>query len=275
VADVVRAARRRRGNAGRLAWRLLILVLYLYLLGPILVGVVLSFSAANSFVFPPPGYSLRWYQALFANAEFKQAFVLSLEVASAATVLAVLLGGAAAIAVTRGRFPGRDLLLNLLTFPLIVPAVVTGLGLLLVMAPLGLIGSLPMLLGAHTLVTMPFVAQIVAVGIRAVPPEYEEAARSLGATQFNAFRRILVPQIAPSVLAAAAIAFIVSMGEASITLFIVGRNATLPVVMYRFVTAKTDPTLAALSVVFLGFTIVAVVVVQVTVGGLRRLSPVR
>jgi putative spermidine/putrescine transport system permease protein len=275
VADVVRAARRRRGNAGRLAWRLLILVLYLYLLGPILVGLVLSFSAANSFVFPPPGYSLRWYQALFANAEFKQAFVLSLEVASAATVLAVLLGGAAAIAVTRGRFPGRNLLLNLLTFPLIVPAVVTGLGLLLVMAPLGLIGSLPMLLGAHTLVTMPFVAQIVAVGIRAVPPEYEEAARSLGATQFNAFRRILVPQIAPSVLAAAAIAFIVSMGEASITLFIVGRNPTLPVVMYRFVTAKTDPTLAALSVVFLSFTILAVVVVQVTVGGLRRLSPAR
>ncbi len=74
-------------------------------------------------------------------------------------------------------------------------------------------------------------------------------------------------------LAAAAIAFIVSMGEASITLFIIGRQATLPVVMFRFVTSKLDPTLAAVSVVFLGFTVIAVVVVQVTLGGLRRLSP--
>lgn len=266
--------RQRRVSPSSLAWRLLILLLYAFLLAPVIVGLVISFSSANNLAFPPPGWSLKWYAALLENVEFKEGLIFSLQLAVAAMILAVLFGVAVALAATRGRFPGREMLLNLVTLPLITPAVAIGLGLLLVVAPLGLLGSLPVLLGAHVLLTTPFVTRIVAAGISATPPDYEEAAGSLGASPAVRFRRVLLPIILPSIIASAAMSFIISMGETAITLFIIADKATLPVVMFRFVTGRTDPQLAALSVVFMGFTLVAVMVAQSTIGGLGRLAHV-
>lgn len=256
---------------GRAAWWFLIAVLYAFLLAPIVVGALISFSSAANLAFPPPGWSFRWYTALAQNDDFKQGLSVSLTLAGAVMAGALALGIPVAVAVSRREFPGRGMILSFFTLPLIVPSVVLGLALLLTVAPLGLIGTMPALVTAHLLVTVPFVVRIVAVGLNAVPSDYVEAAMSLGATPFVAFRRVTVPAIMPSVLAAAAIVFIVSMGETAITLFIVGDNIlTLPVVMFRFVQQRTDPQLASLSVVFMLMTLLAVAVVQRALG-MRRL----
>jgi putative spermidine/putrescine transport system permease protein len=250
-----------RDRLGPILWRALVVMLFVFLLSPIAVGVIISFSAGSTLAFPPPGWSLRWYEALLHNREFQGALTISVLVATSATGLSTLIGVPAAIAIVRRLVPGHVLLSNAFALPLLIPGVTIGLGLLVIIAPLGLKGTIPALLGAHVLITFPFIIRIVGAALSTVPPSLEEAAATLGASPIVAFRRVVLPEIMPSILAAAAIAFIVSLGEAAITLFVSGNEIrTLPVAMLRYLTSRTDPQLASVSVVLLVFTFAAVLI---------------
>lgn len=251
-------------------WRILVTLLYCFLLSPLIIVLIVSFNANSYLSFPPTTLSIRWYTALLDNGEFISGFKVSVILAAATTAAAILIGVPAAFALARYRFRGRDVCVTFFTMPLMVPGVVLGLALLLVLAPLQLTASYPGLLAAHLLVTLPYVIRTVATSLLTLRPEYEEAGLSLGANPFRTFWTITLPLIRPGVVAGAVLAFLVSFDEVVITLFLVGpRLTTLPVQIFRYVEYRTDPQVAALSVVLVVISMTGIVVIERLLG-LRR-----
>ncbi len=246
---------------------------YLLLLSPVVVVASVSFSSGAFLSFPPPGLSLRWYEALFANPEIMSALATSATLALLVSAIALLLGLPAAYAIARLRFPGRRLLADLLAAPLLLPTLVLGLTLLLALQPLRLVATWPGLVLAHCTLAVPFAVRIMTTAISAVPPELEAAARTLGASPLRAALRITLPLAAPGVLASAALSFLVSFDETVISLFLVGpRLTTLPVELFRYAENRTDPLVAALSMLLIVIALTVVLLVERAAGLTRTLS---
>jgi putative spermidine/putrescine transport system permease protein len=254
----------------RFAHRALIVALFLFLLGPVVLVFPMSFSADRVLVWPPSGFSFRWYQQLWRETGLIEAARNSLVLASVVTVVSLGVAMPAALAIARGRFPGRDALMALLTAPLLLPSIVLALALLIVFVGQGLVGSWLGLALAHLLIALPYALRVLSTALSTLPASVEEAAASLGAPPGAVFRRVTLPLMAPGVTAAAAIVFLVSFDEVVISLFVVGpRLTTLPVAMFRYVESRTDPLVAAASALLVILTLAIVLILDRAVG-LRR-----
>ncbi|MBM3548566.1 MAG: ABC transporter permease [Alphaproteobacteria bacterium] len=250
-----------------------IALLYAFVLAPILLVFAISFSGDNFIAFPPKSWGFRWYQALLAHEGFARGFRNSVIISSIVVGLDLVIGVPAAYAIARLRFRGRDALLAFLTAPLLLPTIVLGLAILLVFFPLRLAATYTGLVIAHMVVTLPFVVRIVATALSTLPGDVEDAAATLGASPATVFRRITLPLMLPGMIAAAALAFIISFDEVVISLFVVGpRLSTLPVELFRYVEGRTDPLVAALSTALILATISAVLIVERSVGLMRALG---
>ena len=253
--------------AGSVAWRALIALLYLFLLAPIIVVFIISFDSQPYLQFPPHGFSLHWYAELAHNIPFIDGFKVSVIVAAVVALAALLVGVPAAMALTRRKFRGSGAIGAFFLAPLMVPAITLGLGLLLVLAPLGLIGTYPGLVVAHAGLTLPYVIRTTMSSLMTTDTSCEEAARILGAGPLTTFRRVTLPLIRPGVMAGAVIAFLISFDEAVVSLFVVGAGrTTLPVEIFRYVQNRTDPQIAALSVVLILISVILVIIVERAVG---------
>lgn len=245
----------------------LVAVLFAFLLAPVLLVVPISFSADATMSWPPSGWSLRWYGAMLLQPDLGVALRNSLVLASVVTVGALAIATPAAIAINRGSFAGRDAVLSVLTAPLLLPTIVIGLALLIIFVSRGLIGTWPGLIMAHLLVTVPYALRVLVTALGGLPAGVEDAAATLGAPPLQVFRRVTLPLMLPGVIAAAAIVFLVSFDEVVITLFIVGPQlSTLPVALYHYVEARTDPLVAAVSVLMVAFTLAIVLVLERAIG---------
>jgi len=257
----------------RIAARILIVALYAFLLAPLVVVLLTSFSNDGYLAFPPTHWGGGAYRALLANANFAAGLRVSLLLASAVTLVTLVIGTAAAYAIARYRFPGSGMLLGLFTAPLLLPAIILGLALLLVFAQIGLLATFPGLMLGHALVALPFVVRIVLTALRGIPPALEDAAATLGAPPWRVFIRIVLPLMIPGLTAAAALAFLASFDEVVISLFLVGpRLTTLPIEVFHYVQYRADPQLSALSVVLIGFTLVLILVIERSLGFLRAVG---
>ncbi len=244
---------------------------YVFMLSPLAVVVVLSFSSGAYLSFPPPGLSLRWYAALAANGPVLRAAASSLILASIVTVVALLAGFPAALAVARRQAPSW--VAGVLSLPLLLPTLVIGLALLMVLQPLGLLATWPGLALGHLVVVLPFVVRLMATSLATLPPDLEAAAATLGARPLRAFFLVTLPLAAPGAIAAATLAFLLSFDETVISLFLVGpRLTTLPVALFHYAETRVDPLLAALAVVLIVFAAVIVLLVDRLVGFTRSLS---
>jgi putative spermidine/putrescine transport system permease protein len=253
---------------------LVVVALYVFLLAPIVVVVPLSFSGESYLAFPPVSWSTRWYRAMFTNAALVRAFWTSLGLAAVVTALALASGVPAAYAIARGRFPGRDLLATVFTAPLLVPSVILGLALLLTFSGWGLVGTYPGVVLAHLVLCTPYVVRIMTTALVTLPPGVEEAAATLGASPTVVFRRVTAPLLAPAVTASAALSFLVSFDEVVVSLFVTGpRLTTLPVAIFNYVDTRTDPLVAAVSVVLVVATLAGVVLIDRSVGLRRAVGP--
>jgi putative spermidine/putrescine transport system permease protein len=233
-----------------------------FLVLPILVIVPLAFSASPYLEFPPAGFSLQWYERYFASARWTGATVLSLQVAAAATALALALGVPAAFGLVRRPFRGKSALLALFMAPIIVPYIITAIAVYFLFARLGLLGTPVSLLLAHTLLAVPKVVVIVAAALKGFDRTLERASMSLGAGPVTTFLRVTYPAIRPAVITAALFAFLTSFDELILTMFIAGpTTTTLPKQMWDAVRLEIDPTIAAASSLLIA---VAVFILAVT-----------
>ncbi len=223
-------------------------LILLFLIMPIVVVMVVSFSSATYLTFPPPALGLRWYQTYFGSADWLRSTWLSLWVATAVVVLATLLGTLAALGMTRLPKSLRTVASALILSPLIVPGIIVAIGIYYSFARYGLVGSPVGLVLAHTCLAVPFVVTSVSASLAGIDPRLEQAALSLGATPSGTFLQVTLPLIRPGVLVGALFAFITSFDELIVALFISGSGAiTLPRRMWDDLLFQIEPTIAAVS----------------------------
>lgn len=243
----------------------------LFLLAPILVVIVTSFSADQFMQFPPSGWSLRWYEAFLSDRRLVRGLILSATLAVFTAIIAGALGSLAAYALSRIKSRFTEIIRALHTAPLVTPGVVTGLAMLIYFNTIGLRGSFFTLLCAHVVLAIPFVILIVSAGLQSFDRLIEDAAVSLGANRFVAFLTVTAPAIKVSMISAALFAFLHSFDEVVVTLFLPGpRTKTLPVAMFDYVQHNLDPLPAAVSTVLIAISL-AVILVTVKFGTVGKL----
>lgn len=244
------------------------LVLF-FLLAPILAIIPLSFSSGNFLTYPLPGLSLRWYNELLTSDKWLPALRNSLIVGVSSTILATGLGTLASMGLSRARFPMKPLVMGLLLSPMIVPVVIVAIGVYFAFAPLGLTNSHAGLIIAHTALGAPFVVVTVSATLAQFDTSLSRAAAGLGAPPLVAFRRVILPIIAPGVASGALFAFAASFDEVVVALMIAGpEQRTLPREMFIGIRESINPTITAVATVL----ILTSVVLLLCLETLRRRS---
>ncbi len=228
----------------------------LYILVPLIFVVWLAFFRQEIPSFPPEGYSLKWFAAIFDQRKFLDGFTVSFEVGVLATLIGLALGVPAALCVARFQFSFKPPLASLLLMPLIVPGVVLGTAMYVFHVELengldvDVIGTFYALVAGHIVIVIPWVVRLVTASLAGVDRSIEEAAQNLGANAWVTFWRITLPAIRPGIVAGALFGFVTSFGNLEMSLFLVGPGrTTLPIVILQYLEWKIDPTIAAVSVV--------------------------
>jgi putative spermidine/putrescine transport system permease protein len=237
---------------------------------PLIIVCFTSFNATTQTVFPPNGWSLRWYSNIVEVGIFTRPFQVSLALAILCVFLTLSIAMSATIALTRFNFPGRSAIEGIIMSPLIVPQVITGLALLLVYSS---IRGLPFiyLLVLHVILTLPYAMRVLLASMSRVGDELEEAAVSLGASRLKAFFLVTLPQIRAGIFAATFFSFVISFDNFTATAFLVNREPTLPVAIYGYILSTSDPTVAAIATLMLIATTALVLLIDRSIG-LQRVT---
>lgn len=232
---------------------------------PIIVVMVISFSSASYLTFPPPGFSLRWYEQFFSDSNWMSAFWSSALIALVSAAIAVGLGTCAALGIVRGDVRGKSAIMLLLVSPIIVPPVVLGLSLYTLFLKFDLVGSVFGLAAAHAIGGLPIVVVILAAALQGVDKRLEQAASVHGASSFTVLWLVTLPAIAPGLAAATFFAFLHSFDELVLTLFLSSAQLkTLPLMLWGDINYRLNPVLA----------VVSTLEVLLVVGGLFLARPV-
>jgi putative spermidine/putrescine transport system permease protein len=258
-----------RRRLGRIALWTVSLVVALGLVAPMLIVFPQGFSGTASIAFPPDSWSTQWYSNFFSDSTWTDSLVRSITVGVVATGLSTVLGVMAALALVRGRFPGKTLIGALIITPMVLPLVVFAVGAYAVFLDWHLVGTFAGFVLAHTALAVPLVVVIVGAALRTFDTRLEDAASSLGASRPHVFATVTLPVLAPSILTAALFAFLTSFDEILTSVFISSPTvSTLPVEMYRSVLRGSDPTIAAAASLILA----ATVLLMLGIWRLRRLA---
>jgi putative spermidine/putrescine transport system permease protein len=234
---------------------------------PVLIVVIESFTASDYVVFPPQGFSLKWYAEASRRDEFLQSALLSLIVAVIASVIATVLGTLVALALVRYRFLGRRVLQSLFMAPLSVPGIIFGLALLQFLASQGVARDTSAIIVGHVIIALPFAIRFVTVALIGMVPNVELAAQSLGADAWTVFRRVTLPLIRPGVVASLVFAFILSFDDVAVALFLATPGTTtLPVRIYVYIDQSYDPLITAVSAIVVLGAFIALAAIERTLG---------
>ncbi len=223
-------------------------LVFLFLVAPLLIVFPISFSSSSYLQFPPPGWSLRWYEAYINDVTWMDATLRSFKIGAATMVLSMIFGTLLSFSLVRGKYIGKTFVNQISLLPLIVPLIIYSIAVYGLFSQWKLIGHWQAIVLAHTVHAIPFVVIIVSAALRTYDINYEHAAMSLGASRLEAIWRVTLPQIRPSLISAAFFAFISSFDELIIAMFLGGSNMTLPKKMFDNIMNEIDPTIAAVSV---------------------------
>ncbi|GAB1361082.1 ABC transporter permease [Rhodobacter sp.] len=246
-----------------MTFRLISAVALVILLVPVLVVVMAGLNSGDFLTFPPEGVSLRWVISFFQSNIFLPAFGVSFGLALLTTLISTVLGTMTAIFLTRSKSRVKELVRGIIILPVVLPGVVLGLALYIfyVWTGVGLARSYWGLLIGHVLVTLPFIVATITASLVDFDLSVEEAARSLGATPWQAFRKVTLPLIAPGISAGTIFAFIISFGQFELTLFLSTPDIqTLPIAIYTSLRYAFEPTAAAAGIFAIALVITSTLV---------------
>ncbi len=248
-----------------------LMMVFLYV--PILFMIVFSFDESRTPGLPITGFTLKWYEVMLGNRVLLRALGNSLTVAAIVAVLATTIGTMAAFVLVRGGIRRRNAARIVFTMPIMVPGVLIGVALLIYFARvLHMPLSLVTVVAGHLTFTVPFVVLIVAARLQGFDRALEWAAADLGASPRRAIRHIVLPLIAPAILAGALISVTLSIDEFVITWFTVGAQATLPTYIYTQIKFGVTPEVNAVATVLLGVTLAFLGVAALILSRGRALS---
>lgn len=250
-------------------WKIFIV---LFIIVPLPLVILNSFSASSMITFLPTGFSIRWYTGIFERMEYVRSFLISLRLALLCVLISGSVGTLAALALARYNFRGREIIRSVFLSPLMLPAVIVGLALLRFLASIGWVATFQGILLAHLILTTAYVVRTVSSSLVGFDNSLEEAARDLGASAFYTLRKVTLPLIKPGLIVAAIFAFIVSSGETTVSVFITGgRTITLPVRLFSQSEYGLDPTVLAISSLLILVALIALITIG-KVFGLEKFS---
>lgn len=249
-----------------------VVVFFIFMLAPILVVVLVSFTSAGYVAFPIPGWSLEWFANIFAYQPFVDALIVSFKIGIGATILSCLIGIPACLHLARSRTGWASAVMAFLLSPLSMPMIVIGFASLFFMSRLGLGISFSALLITHTIVCLPYVVRTVAGVYGSLPKSYEEAAAILGANPLQVFGHVTLPLIRPGIMAGSLFSFLTSFDNLPVSYFFASASTnTLPVVMLSYLEHQFDPTIAALSTLQLLMAVATLIIVD-RIYGIRKMT---
>ncbi|MBZ8132497.1 ABC transporter permease [Afifella sp. IM 167] len=244
-------------------YRVICALIFLFLIGPIIVIVPLSFNAEPYFTFTkqmlsfnPQGYSLRWYEALLSSEEWLHSIRNSFFIATSSAIVSTTLGTLAALGLSRRNMPYRAFITAVLISPMIVPLIITAAALFSFYARLNLANTFFSIIMAHVVLGTPFVVITVTASLSGFDQQLVRASQSLGANQVTTFFKIILPLLLPGVIAGALFAFITSLDEVVVVLFLAGPEQTpMTVRMFSGLREEISPTILALATILVGISI--------------------
>ena len=232
-----------------------------FLLLPVVFIVLLSFGSSRWLAFPPPGWTLKWYQELFADPAWLDAALTSARIATMTAILAVAIGLLASFALVRGQFAGREILRGLLLTPMVLPVVVFAIAIYAFFLRLGLGGTSIGFVIAHTVLALPFAIIPIATALEGFDKSIEDAAIVCGASPLEARLRITLPSIRIGIFSAAIFSFLASWDEVVVAIFMASPSLqTLPVKIWGSLRSDLSPVIAAASSLLVGLTLALMVV---------------
>jgi spermidine/putrescine transport system permease protein len=263
----------RHAHAVRWGFRLCFVALIVFLYLPIVFMIVFSFDESSTPGLPITGFTLHWYEVLLANRVLVRAVGNTITVAAIVATLATIIGTMAAFVLVRGRIRYPNATRIAFTLPIMVPGVLIGVALLIYFArAMDLTLSLATVIAGQLVITVPFVVLIVASRLHGFDRALEWAAADLGASPRQAVRHIVLPLIAPAILAGALISVTLSVDEFVITWFTVGNQPTLPTYIYTQVKFGVTPEVNAVATIMLVATLLLFGIASVILGRSRRLG---
>jgi spermidine/putrescine transport system permease protein len=235
-------------------------LVFAFLYFPILVLILYSFNETGVGGFPPKHFTFNWYRQLFADGPIWDSVLNSLLVALGAVALSLTLGLLAALALDRANFPGKSLFRRLVLLPLILPGIITGLSLLMFVDRAGIrLSLLTVFLGHGTALISVATTELLA-GLQKMDRAQEEASLDLGATPFQTFWRITIPNLKLSLVASALLIFTLSMDEIAVTFFLFGRDNTLPLEIWARLRRGITPEINAISTIIFILSVVLILI---------------
>ncbi|WP_217569800.1 ABC transporter permease [Mesorhizobium sp. GbtcB19] len=232
-----------------------------FLLLPVVFIVLLSFGSSRWLAFPPPGWTLKWYQELFADPSWIEAALTSARIATMTAILAVAIGLVASFALVRGQFRGREVLRGLLLTPMVLPVVVFAIAIYAFFLRLGLGGTTIGFVVAHTVLALPFAIIPIATALEGFDKSIEDAAIVCGASPLQAKLRITLPSIRIGIFSAAIFSFLASWDEVVVAIFMASPTLqTLPVKIWGSLRSDLTPVIAAASSLLVALTLALMIV---------------
>lgn len=249
------------------SWRWILVsigvLVVLFLLLPIIFIAALSFGDSQWLIFPPPGWTLHWYRQLFTDSTWIDALVNSAKVAVMVTILSVTLGLLASLALTRGKFIGRNVLQTFCLTPMVLPVVVLAVALYAFFLRLGLNGTVTGFVLGHLIIALPFSIITISNSLASFDISLEEAAQICGASPLQVKLRVTLPSIRLGLFAAAIFSFLVSWDEVVLSIFMASPTLrTLPVLIWSTLRQDLTPVIAAASTLLIGITVVMMLLVS-------------
>jgi len=239
-----------------------LLVVFLY--APILVLGVFSFNDRDIVSFPWQGFTTRWYEGLFDNQQILDALRTSAWIALVASIITTVLAIPAAIALQRRRFRGKAVASGFMLAPLVVPLVVLGTAMLLLFNYIGIPFGPITLIIAHVIIALPFAILTLTPRLERIPVAIEEASRDLGAGALTTFRAITLPLLAPAVVSAFLIVYVISFDEIVLASFLAGTTTTFPLYVFSQLRLPRQlPQIPAVAVIVLAVSTMLVVSAEV------------
>lgn len=235
----------------------------IFMVAPIVVVCVVAFTPEGYLSLPTSGASLRWFRAIARYPEFINAFWMSIGLGALSSTICLVIAVPASLALARHEFPGKAALSAFLLSPLMIPHVVLGIAFLRFFTQVGLSGTFPALLIAHVVVIFPFALRLTLSSAVGMDRSIEQAAVSLGASDWTVFRRVTLPLILPGLISGWALAFIQSFDEVTMSIFLAAPGIeTLPVRMFLYIQDNIDPLVTSVSASVIAITLLALVVLD-------------
>src|SRR5882724_7268960 len=261
----------RRAGLVRFALGSWAVLVYVFLFAPIVLLVAFAFNANKYGTFPFTGWTTKWFGQVFGDYQIKDAFVTTVTIAAEVTAISTIVGTAAAFPLVRSRLPFRTGIRVAMTLPIMIPGLLIGVSLLVLFTSVfhQTLSPTTAVIG-QSVYTTPFVLLLVAARLQGFDASLERAASDLGANTFKRLRYVVLPLLAPAILAGALFAFTLSLDEFIITLFLIGSHNTLPIYIYTQVKFGITPEVNALAALLLAASLCLMALAFVLPGIVRR-----